>query len=241
LYGTTLRGWKKTCLLVNYFFPEHEEPAPGRIGVVEWTPGWEDNFDSLAGRLIVPPVVRSLLYAQDPGSVRAWVDAVTIGEGAFCSNVFARPSVSTFDRVGPFRLTDALVSYGMTLRRVGFREDRARALGRADRGRERGGHSRRVSMARRFFAGSVPGGGHATGAQTHRGRGREDRPRVTSRRTARTAVVRTFASSRVRSFTKLALDFIYKSRRARSDDMTEARVSASFPSFAFSRPRSLAR
>jgi hypothetical protein len=58
---------------------------------------------------------------------------------------------------------------------------------------------------------------------------------VTSRRTARTAVVRTFASSRVRSFTKLALDFIYKSRRARSDDMTEARVSASFPSFAFSR------
>jgi hypothetical protein len=100
---------------VNYFFPEHEEPAPGRIGVVEWTPGWEDNFDGLAGRLIVPPVVRSLLYAQDPGSVRAWVDAVTIGEGAFCSNVFARPSVSTFDRVGPFRLTDALVSRGTAL------------------------------------------------------------------------------------------------------------------------------
>ena len=36
----------------------------GEFGVVEWTPGWEDNFDQLAGRLLVPPVVRSLLYSQ---------------------------------------------------------------------------------------------------------------------------------------------------------------------------------
>lgn len=38
--------------------------VPGEFGVVEWTPGWEDNFDQLAGRLLVPPVVRSLLYSQ---------------------------------------------------------------------------------------------------------------------------------------------------------------------------------
>lgn len=72
-----LAGWKKMALLVNYFFPEHEEPAPGQLGVVEWTPGWEENFDALAGRLLVPPVVRSLLYSQDPRAVRAYVDRVT--------------------------------------------------------------------------------------------------------------------------------------------------------------------
>ena len=49
---------------MTYFFPEHEEMARGSPGVVEWTPGWEDNFDALAGRLLVPPVVRSLLYSQ---------------------------------------------------------------------------------------------------------------------------------------------------------------------------------
>ena len=72
-----LAGWKKMCLLVTYFFPEHEELVAGEFGVVEWTPGWEDNFDQLAGRLLVPPVVRSLLYLQDPGTVREWVDRIT--------------------------------------------------------------------------------------------------------------------------------------------------------------------
>ena len=51
-------------LAINYFFPEHEEMVADKFGVVEWTPGWEDNFDRLAGRLLVPPVVRSLLYSQ---------------------------------------------------------------------------------------------------------------------------------------------------------------------------------
>ena len=54
-----------------------QEPAPGQLGVVEWTPGWEENFDALAGRLLVPPVVRSLLSSQDPHAVRAYVDRVT--------------------------------------------------------------------------------------------------------------------------------------------------------------------
>jgi len=72
-----LAGWKKMCLLINYFFPEHEEMVADKFGVVEWTPGWEDNFDRLAGRLLVPPVVRSLLYSQDPTSVREWVDTIT--------------------------------------------------------------------------------------------------------------------------------------------------------------------
>jgi hypothetical protein len=62
-------------LLINYFFPEHEEPGSGP-GVVTWTDGWEDNFAAISGRLFVPPVVRSLLYAQDPGSVREWADSV---------------------------------------------------------------------------------------------------------------------------------------------------------------------
>ena len=70
-------GWEKTALLVSYFFPEHEEldPAAG-LGVVTWTEGWHDNFRALAGRLLVPPVVRTLLYAQNPAEVRRWVDKV---------------------------------------------------------------------------------------------------------------------------------------------------------------------
>jgi hypothetical protein len=69
-------GWEKTALLVNYFFPEHEELDPTSPGTVIWTEGWHDNFSALAGRLLVPPVVRTLLYAQDPRAVRTWVDAV---------------------------------------------------------------------------------------------------------------------------------------------------------------------
>mmetsp|Transcript_16939 Transcript_16939/g.27533 ORF Transcript_16939/g.27533 Transcript_16939/m.27533 type:complete len:473 (-) Transcript_16939:1534-2952(-) len=70
-------GWEKTALLISYFFPEHEEPDPNNIGVVTWTDGWHDNFSALAGRLIVPPVVRTLLYAQNPQMVRRWVDRVS--------------------------------------------------------------------------------------------------------------------------------------------------------------------
>lgn len=70
-------GWEKTCLLVSYFFPEHEELDPeSGFGVVTWTEGWHDNFSALAGRLIVPPVVRTLLYAQNPKEVQMWVRRV---------------------------------------------------------------------------------------------------------------------------------------------------------------------
>lgn len=70
-------GWEKTALLVNYFFPEHEELDPAHPGVVVWTEGWHENFQALAGRLLVPPVVRTLLYAQDPESVKDWVRRVS--------------------------------------------------------------------------------------------------------------------------------------------------------------------
>lgn len=71
-----LVGWEKTALLVSYFFPEHEEPDPEQPGVVTWTDGWHDNFNALSGRLLVPPVVRTLIYAQDPARVQEWVDRV---------------------------------------------------------------------------------------------------------------------------------------------------------------------
>jgi len=71
-----LIGWEKTSLLVSYFFPEHEEPDPNNLGVVTWTDGWQDNFDALANRLVVPPVVRTILYAQNPARVQRWVDRV---------------------------------------------------------------------------------------------------------------------------------------------------------------------
>ena len=70
-------GWEKTALLVSYFFPEHEELDPeAGLGVVTWTEGWHDNFNALAGRLIVPPVVRTLIYAQEPSQVKRWAKRV---------------------------------------------------------------------------------------------------------------------------------------------------------------------
>jgi len=74
-YDNRLAGWKKTCLLVTYFFPEHEELV--RPGLVEWSEGWEENFDRLSERLLVPPVVRATLYSQDPKKVREYVDRVS--------------------------------------------------------------------------------------------------------------------------------------------------------------------
>jgi hypothetical protein len=70
-------GWEKTALLVTYFFPEHEELDPDAgVGVVTWTTGWHENFKALAGRLVVPPVVRTLIYAQDPARVKRWAERV---------------------------------------------------------------------------------------------------------------------------------------------------------------------
>ena len=70
-----LAGWKKTALLVTFFFPEHEELiSPTEV---IWSDGWEKNFASISNRLFVPPVVRTLLYAQDPKAVRNWVDRVS--------------------------------------------------------------------------------------------------------------------------------------------------------------------
>ncbi|CAL6437581.1 unnamed protein product [Bathycoccus prasinos] len=70
-----LAGWKKTALLVSFFFPEHEElVSPSEV---VWTDGWETNFESISNRLLVPPVVRTLLYAQNPRAVRNWVDRVS--------------------------------------------------------------------------------------------------------------------------------------------------------------------
>ena len=69
-------GWEKSALLISYFFPEHEELDPeAGFGVVTWTDGWHDNFSRLAGRLIVPPVVRTLLY-QKPQKIEEWVERV---------------------------------------------------------------------------------------------------------------------------------------------------------------------
>ena len=76
-YDQRLIGWEKTALLVSYFFPEHEEFDPDKFGVVTWTEGWHDNFERLSNQLLVPPVVRTLLYSQDPMRVKEWVHRVS--------------------------------------------------------------------------------------------------------------------------------------------------------------------
>jgi len=105
-----LAGWKKTVLLVSYFFPEHEEPDPSNLGVVTWTDGWEENFVNLAERkLLVPPVVRTLLYAQNPMGVRRWVDIVS------------RESGWDFDRIVPAHFDAPIEGVGPEEFRDGFR------------------------------------------------------------------------------------------------------------------------
>ena len=70
-------GWAKSCLLVSYFFPLHEDLGEGPdAGAVVWSDGYLDDFERLCERLLVPPVVRRLLFALDPPQVAAFADRV---------------------------------------------------------------------------------------------------------------------------------------------------------------------
>jgi len=68
-------GYEKTALLISYFFPEHEELIdPTKV---VWTDGWHDNFQRLSGRLLVPPVVRTLLYETNLVGVNEFANRIT--------------------------------------------------------------------------------------------------------------------------------------------------------------------
>lgn len=131
-----LAGWEKTCLLVSYFFPEHEEPDPEKLGVVTWTDGWEDNFDRLSNRLLVPPVVRTLIYAQNPTRVKEWVnrvasrwDFVQIIPAHFDAPIAATPE--DFRRAFTFLDDDAVDAFPARDLERGLRPIADLALGRS--------------------------------------------------------------------------------------------------------------
>lgn len=56
-------GWKRMALLISYFSPEHlRDPV---------------TFPIISGRLIVMPVIQTLVFAKIPGPTRKWVNAMT--------------------------------------------------------------------------------------------------------------------------------------------------------------------
>lgn len=51
------------ALLISYFSPEHlRDPV---------------TFPYIGGRLIVMPVIQTLVFAKCPGPTRKWIDAIT--------------------------------------------------------------------------------------------------------------------------------------------------------------------
>jgi hypothetical protein len=73
----------------------------GEFGVVEWTPGWEDNFDQLAGRLLVPPVVRSLLYSQARRARVAYSGVLYLETSYKAHDIFSAFSLRKFGTLLP--------------------------------------------------------------------------------------------------------------------------------------------
>lgn len=56
-------GWKRMSLLISYFSPEHlRDPV---------------TFPRIGGRLIVMPVIQTLVFAKIPGPTRKWINGIT--------------------------------------------------------------------------------------------------------------------------------------------------------------------
>lgn len=77
-------GWKRMALLISYFAPEQlREPV---------------TFPAIGNRLIVMPVIQTLVFAKIPGPVREWVDDMCtdwdfkrVISAHFCAPVEAGP------------------------------------------------------------------------------------------------------------------------------------------------------
>ena len=59
-------GWKRMALQILYF-------VPGNL----LNP--ESSFQALSERLVVSPVLQTLVYSKNPGGAREWVDKVVNG------------------------------------------------------------------------------------------------------------------------------------------------------------------
>lgn len=83
-------GWKRMALLISYFSPEHlRDPV---------------TFPIIGGRLIVMPVIQTLVFAKCPGATRKWIDAIT-NEWDFSRVISAHFSAPV--DAGPHEVRDA--------------------------------------------------------------------------------------------------------------------------------------
>ena len=72
-----LRGWAKMALLVQFFSPSKSMPSKdGGTFDLEWRDGYLEDFEQLAGRTFVAPIVRYLVYSKNPTAVVDWVDRI---------------------------------------------------------------------------------------------------------------------------------------------------------------------
>ncbi|MBF2056000.1 MAG: DUF4336 domain-containing protein [Cyanobacterium sp. T60_A2020_053] len=91
-----LKGWQRICLFALYFRPSMIETlsikqlwqdaikAPDRsrknyfgLYPFRWQPQWQTSFLAISNRLLVAPILESLILPQAPKKVMDWVNAVT--------------------------------------------------------------------------------------------------------------------------------------------------------------------
>ena len=74
--GNLRTGWQKTVLFSLFFQPRSVKPVLSDPGFLVWDDTWEESFATVEDLLLVPPIVRTLVFSKGPGVVQAWVDTV---------------------------------------------------------------------------------------------------------------------------------------------------------------------
>ena len=96
--ATRRQGWQRIALFANYFQPsalevtgwgqtvretakasDHSKQAYFGLFPVRWKPDWQQSFHALRGngRLLVAPILQTLVLNRGPKAVMDWVDRIT--------------------------------------------------------------------------------------------------------------------------------------------------------------------
>lgn len=68
------RGWLKTALFALYFQPGKVDFSP--LDGFSWRPGWRRNADRITDKLLVPPILQTLVFNKRPSVVADWVERI---------------------------------------------------------------------------------------------------------------------------------------------------------------------
>lgn len=98
-YGNRIRGWQRICLFAMYFrssvldipsitktlvdawrSPNKTAKTYWGLYPFQWQPNWEKAFTALSnnGRLLVAPILQTLILNRDPEATLAWADAIAL-------------------------------------------------------------------------------------------------------------------------------------------------------------------